>query len=66
MLEVYKDLFHHQYLQKNIFIYFDQKNKTISFLDIQQSSLQQLITTQRIFVYNALIKSLFFILVEFH
>jgi hypothetical protein len=53
MHKVYDELFHHEHLQKDISIYFDNKNQIKSFLDKQRSYFHQLISSQRILVSNA-------------
>jgi len=59
MYKVYDELFHHKHFEKDISIYFDNKNQIKSFLHKQRSSFQQLISNQRILVSNVSIEPSF-------
>ncbi|CAF1333701.1 unnamed protein product [Adineta steineri] len=59
MHKVYDELFHHQHLEKDISIYFNNKNQIKPFLDKQRSYFHQLISSQRILVSNASIEPTF-------
>ncbi|CAF3244784.1 unnamed protein product [Rotaria sp. Silwood2] len=53
MHKVYDELFHHQHMENEISIDFENKNQIKSFLDEQRSHFHQLISSQRMLVTTA-------------